>query len=447
MKRRLFTLMSMLLFFCVCAMAQQQEEICKSVSINFRQSKTYLDLNYKKNRAALEEAEKLIAAYQHPDSAYTLAEVKVVGGASPEGSVKFNEYLSRTRADRIFNHLGSKIDYPDSLVSFDFLGRDWKGLRDLVEQDKRVPYRDDVLKLLDQIIENTRDGESESAGNLLKLKRLHGCEPYIYMYHRLFPALRASKLQLKFVRKTDFIEPQPEPEPTDSVAVEEQPAAPAASDCIPDTVVVHDTIYVERPVYVPKPCKPFYMDIHTNMLCDALAVPNIGVEFYLGKNISISADWMYGWWRNDARHRYWRIYGGEMALRWWFGKAAHTKPLTGHHLGLYGGALTYDFEWGGRGYMGGLPGGSLWDRCNYVGGLEYGYSQPIARRLNIDFTVGIGYMGGEYREYIPIDGCYVWQTTKRRNWFGPTKAQISLVWLLGCRNTNDRLKMKRRKGE
>ena len=38
--------------------------------------------------------------------------------------------------------------------------------------------------------------------------------------------------------------------------------------------------------------------------------------------------------------------------------------------------------------MGGEPGGTLWDKGNYAVGVEYGYSLPVARRLNIDFTIG-----------------------------------------------------------
>ena len=136
------------------------------------------------------------------------------------------------------------------------------------------------------------------------------------------------------------------------------------------------------------------------------------------------------------KHWYWRIYGGEIGFRKWFGRAAKEKPLTGHHLGVYGQMFTYDFETGGRGYMGGQPGGTLWDKANYAGGVEYGYSKPVGKRLNLDFTIGLGYMGGKYHEYLPVDDCYVWQVTKQRHWFGPTKAEISLVWLLGYGNVN-----------
>ena len=50
------------------------------------------------------------------------------------------------------------------------------------------------------------------------------------------------------------------------------------------------------------------------MLYDALLVPNIGVEFYLGKDWSMSANWMYAWWKTDRRHWYWRTYGGDIAI-------------------------------------------------------------------------------------------------------------------------------------
>lgn len=86
--------------------------------------------------------------------------------------------------------------------------------------------------------------------------------------------------------------------------------------------------------------------------------------------------------------------------------------------------------------MGGKPGGTLWDKMNYIVGAEYGYSLPIARRLNIDFTIGAGYWGGIYHEYKPEADYYLWQSTKERRWIGPTKAEISLVWLIGNGNTN-----------
>ncbi len=112
----------------------------------------------------------------------------------------------------------------------------------------------------------------------------------------------------------------------------------------------------------PQQQPPFYMAVKTNLLYDALLVPNAGVEFYLGKGFSASGSWMYAWWKKNRRHRYWRIYGGELAIRKYFCRPEGGSPLSGHHLGVYGQILTYDFETGGRGYMGGKPGGTLWEK-------------------------------------------------------------------------------------
>ena len=51
------------------------------------------------------------------------------------------------------------------------------------------------------------------------------------------------------------------------------------------------------------------------------------------------------------------------------------------------------------------------DKWSYGGGVAYGYSLPVGHRFNVDFTLGIGYLGGSYKEFIPLDGHYVWQTT------------------------------------
>ena len=407
-----------LLLYCAATAAQTTHEIRDSVKIYFRQGKIDLVPELRGNQVSLNQILKKLRA-NSTDTLYRLQEVEVVGGASPEGSIRLNQWLSEERAKVLFDYLSQHTPLPDSLRTTLFLGRDWKGLIRLVENDANVPARTETLELLHQIVQEIYNGTSPQTDALTRLQQLRGGAPYRYMYHHLFPELRASQLNVVYKR-------------VEMPTVEKPPHQNAAVIIRTDTVYIHDTIYIE----VPAPCKPFYMDISTNMLYDALAVPNIGVEFYLKKNWSIGANWMYAWWKTDRKHRYWRTYGGDVTIRKWLGKAAREKPLTGHHLGLYGQILTYDFEWGGRGYLGGKPGGTLWDKMNWGVGLEYGYSLPIAQRLNIDFSLGVGYLNGEYREYLHADDCYVWQATKRRRWFGPTQAKVSLVWLIGCDNYN-----------
>lgn len=182
---------------------------------------------------------------------------------------------------------------------------------------------------------------------------------------------------------------------------------------------------------IPKPNKVAFK---TNLLYDAVLVPNIGIEVNLGKRWTVGLDWLYTWFKNDSRHRYWQAYGGYLGVRKYLGsnKPADNSPRsslpfpTGHHVGVYMSAITYDVEWGGKGYQA--------SKFGFGGGIEYGYSKRIGKRLDLDFSIGIGYQGGEYKEYEPADddtGHYIWLQTKKRQWFGPTKAEVSLKWILG----------------
>ncbi len=184
--------------------------------------------------------------------------------------------------------------------------------------------------------------------------------------------------------------------------------------------------------------RPLLLALKTNMLFDAALVPNIGVEFYPCEHLSVYGEWMYAWWDSDRHHRFWQIYGGDIGVRWWFGKKANAHSFAGHHLGIYAGACIFDFELGDKGYMGGKPGGTLWDRCLIHSGIEYGFSLPVGRRLNIDFSIGVGYLGGKYIKYFPFDNDYYREKEYNLRFFGPTKAEISLVWLIGRGNTNHR---------
>ena len=162
------------------------------------------------------------------------------------------------------------------------------------------------------------------------------------------------------------------------------------------------------------------MAIKTNALVDIGLIPNVGVEFSLGNRWSVGADWHYAWWKLDSKAIYWQTYGGYLTARKYFDKDKGT--FTGHHIGLYGQLLTYDFELGGRGVQAAQP--------NYGGGVEYGYAMPLGKYFHLDFSIGVGYLGGPFKEYEPQDIHYVWQATKHLHWFGPTKAEVSLVWIL-----------------
>ncbi len=184
--------------------------------------------------------------------------------------------------------------------------------------------------------------------------------------------------------------------------------------------------------------KHFGMLIKTNALYDLALMPNIGLEFGLGKGWSVAGNIAYGWW-TDRSKLYCRVFTSDIVIRRYFGtgadgfygKSGSAAGLTGHHIGIYAGIMTYDFEFGGRGII--CDWRKEWGR---YAGIEYGYSLPVTKKLNIDFTVGIGYAGGRYEEYLPLPidrrGTlhYVWQSSSNLHYFGPTRLEVSLVWTI-----------------
>ncbi|MDE7411042.1 MAG: DUF3575 domain-containing protein, partial [Paramuribaculum sp.] len=348
------------------------EEVSDSTVIYFHQGRSIIEKEYRNNGARLDSLVSRLGELSR-DSLFRLKHVKVVGSASPEGSVRINKRLSDHRAENLYDYISKRVCLPDSMTRSEFVGRDWAGLYAQVENDSAVPYRQDVLGVVSDILDSLRDGQPDNGGNLRRIMDLHSGIPYGYMYRHLFPDLRVSRLYVVYETARNLY-------PLTAVDGDVFMSSVALTPVMPDVRYVRSG-------------KPFYMALKTNMLYDAAALPNIGAEFYVGKNWSVGADWMYGWWDNDSRHRYWRAYGGDVVVRRWFGEKAEEKPLTGHHAGVFAGVVTYDFEFGGQGYMGGLPGRTLWDRCNVVAGVEYGYSLPVGRRINIDFTIGVGYIG------------------------------------------------------
>ena len=339
--------------------------------VDFRVNRSDIDTTFRDNAATVAEIQQWVERFT-TDTIFTVNKVSVSGYASPEGPVKLNNSLARKRMDALRNIIYAT----PSTLSY-------------------VP-----LSLYSRVADSV-----DINGDTLSLDRL-----------------RYATVEFDYDEISETAEQVAEI-PADTIdadtiaAVDESVAAP------------EPVVTAIAPAIAPvETRRPLYISLKSNMLYDALLIPSIGAEAYLGKMYSVSAEWSYAWWSCDRRHDYWRYYGGDIEVRRWFGRQAAEKPLTGHHIGLYAQIFTYDFEFGKKGQMG--------NKFNYGGGVEYGFSLPVARRINIDFTIGVGYIGGKYYEYVPIDGHYVWQATKRRNWFGPAKAEVSFVWLIGYGNTN-----------
>lgn len=431
MKKGLLLFMVLILMLGSAAGKEPLRTDTLSVKVYFRRGYSVLEPAYRDNAQRLDSFIGHLKTLQQ-DPVQRIQGMHIVAGSSPEGMTKSNKVLSQKRAERVAGYIRKSIALPDSLVEITPGGEDWEGLEKLVEASK-MPYRDEVLDILrntpEWVVRNGKVVDSRKR----QLGMLRGGRAWNYMDEHLFPELRSSGVSV-VCRIVCVQEPEPEPDTSEKIVeITEVPVE------VKEEPVKKETVAGIRNEDIPSGGqKPFCMALKTNLFYDAALVPNIGAEFHLGRGWSVGASWMYAWWKSDRRHNYWRTYGGELDVRKYFGRRAGDKPLTGHHIGLYLQALTYDFELGGKGYLGGKPGGTLLDKASYGAGIEYGYSLPVTRRLNLDFGIGVGYLGGEYMVYDPADTHYVWKQTRQRHWFGPTKAEVSLVWLLGRGNYNEK---------
>ena len=394
-------------------------------TIYFRPGYSLLELSYRDNAANMKALTQGIQTIKG-NPCVQLQHIRILSAASPEGNSALNKRVAKRRGERLRDYLKETLVLPDSIFTVSSAGEDWQGLASLIAKEK-TPWRNKALQIIRHTPEwVTRNGKVVD-GRKRQLQNLDGGKAWKYMLDNHFYTLRTGAVVVCEV-KTLAAESTPsaaearlEQARLDSASQQSASQSPSSPPFPAIPSQVHPSSESQSPPVAS------YFALKSNLLYDALLVPNLSLEASIGSGWTLGAGGMLAWWSKDAKHRYWRIYGGDLEIRKYFGTLSKSKPLQGHHLGIYGDFLTYDFEFGAKGYQ---------SKATYAAGIKYGYSHPIANRLNLDFALGIGYLHSNYKTYVPRDGCYVYQETKKRKWLGPTQAEISLVWLLGKGNTN-----------
>lgn len=394
----------MLTFLCTLLIGAQtvtsveRDTVRGSVRISFPVSESRISPEFDGNRRQLDSLNSILNRLT-VDTNATVLSMSVHGYGSIDGLYKNNDKLSRERTDSIVAYIMRRSVLPRELIATSSTAEDWDGFASYVENatKEQLPHRDGILKVIGS--SRTPDGKEWA------IKQMYP-KDYRYLADNCLPQLRRAYCQVDYMIVRP-VAPEPTVEKVEEAVVDTLPAEP---------------MLPVLPMMGQK-CRRRGIAVKTNLLYDAALIPNIGIEVYLGRRWTASADWFYTWLSFDNRHYYWQGYGGYLTLRKYFGKASHNDLFIGHHIGVYGLGMTYDVEWGGRGYQGA--------RFGFGGGVEYGYSTKIGKRLSLDFSLGVGFQDGEYKEYLPMDGHYVWQSTHKRHWWGPTKAEVTLKWQIG----------------
>ena len=380
-------------------------DTCKAIQfkIAYRVNKSHLDEDYMYNRELLDFIRDQLRNSPRVDS------IVISSYASPEGPFRINQRLAKERAETAKQFIMSCMTNDNALskakIIFNPTPENWAGLRRLVKKRYAISDRDQLLAIIDS---NKPSDEKKR-----QIRRL-GTASWRFVIDSLMPELRLAEWVCYYepipVRKIDVA-----PRMTYARAEQKQPAEGFT------------------PQFAPKECKPFVFALKTNLLYDAVTWLNFGIEVpFAGDKFSIVYDHQFPWWRggegnNHFCMRYLQM-GGE--FRWWF--HPRTKPstrhqivrkqLSGHFLGAYGMGGKWDFNNGRKiCYQ-----GEFWSA-----GLSYGYAMPIGRRLNLEFSLSVGYASIPYRHFIPSEDYEILfrDPNDAGTWgyFGVTKVGVSLV--------------------
>jgi Protein of unknown function (DUF3575). len=171
--------------------------------------------------------------------------------------------------------------------------------------------------------------------------------------------------------------------------------------------------------------KLHYFALKNNLFYDVALLPNLTAEVYLGKQLSLAIAGSLSWWTFNS-DRFYRIQSVGAELRYWINSP---YPLHGHAVGVYSMVGNYDIRLLSQNEdsKGWLSYGS------WSAGLSYAYSVPVANRVNLEFGLAVGYLGGKYYDYhyCLIHDRWERQAEYNRNYFGPTRVGVSIVWMLG----------------
>lgn len=169
--------------------------------------------------------------------------------------------------------------------------------------------------------------------------------------------------------------------------------------------------------------------IKTNLLYGAYAyTPNLSLEVGVGKRSTLDIGGGYNPWNlngssaNNKKLVHWL---GQIEYRYWL-----CNKFNGHFFGIH--ALGTQFNIAKHELP--LLFGKGSEAFRYQGwgvgvGISYGYSFYLAKRWSLEANVGVGYARLHYDKYDCVK-CGRKLGTENRNYFGPTKAGISLIYLI-----------------
>lgn len=328
--------------------------------------------------------------------------ITIYAYASPEGPYARNLWLAERRAEAARDFILANLPEGSALKSENIklrpMGENWEGLETEIVENYHLPNRERVLSII------RADIPTET--KKWRLKNLDNGYTYSMIIRHNMPRLRMA---------TWICVHTPLPGP--------------GIDYLSDTLLLPQRLEFIETAKPELYERKTILALKSNLLYDALSLTNFSIEVPLSKHFSALYYHQFPWWRwGEANNKYCiRFLSIGAEGRWWFKPGTQACPqykrdrLTGHFLGVYAESGKWDFEWAR-------------DICyqgeHWSAGFSYGYSMPVGKYLNLEFSLSVGYASIPYRKFTPSEDYEIlWRDPEnhgRWHYFGPTKAQVTL---------------------
>lgn len=160
--------------------------------------------------------------------------------------------------------------------------------------------------------------------------------------------------------------------------------------------------------------------LKTNLLVDATASANLGIEFKVGERTTMNIPASLNAWEFSETRKFKHV-AVQPSFRWWT-----CQPFSGHFWGVHAHYAFYN--------VGGIGPFSKIKDHRYEGwlagaGVNYGYNWILADRWSLEAAVGVGYAYMSYDKF-QCGKCQPLTEHKNKHYFGPTKLGLTLVFLI-----------------
>jgi len=405
--------------------------------VYFPLSETTIHPEYMGNEANIAVLREMLS-----DPERVPSRIVIEGAASPEGPYSINERLGANRARTLVNFLVSEFPYLKDRLVVRSVAEDWDGLRACILANGTLG-ENEKSELIGIIDSSNTPARKEA---LLKASA-----SYPVVEKECLPYIRYARIGNIEFEKPATVEPV-DTTPVDTtpkdtvttVAPADTTATPAAVDTTNlfpardtlDAIPAADTTAAVKPFEggivpaFPAPAKGYrnmIAAVKTNLLYDAVTGLNVEVEVPIANRFSVAWEDVFPWWETGNKYCFqlWEM-GAE--ARFWFKpwETVGTEKLRGWFVGPYVMSGKYDFQYDkSLNYQ-----GELWSV-----GATAGYAMPIGKkkRVNLEFSLSMGYMKTHFRHYLPTDNYdkLIHDPAGDGSFYNifkyPTKAKVSLV--------------------